>query len=147
MVDLLNGNSRVVTVIIVAIAIVVTVVLVVVDAIIGVILVVGGVSSIIKLLFVIIVTVPLILWGNPPIKTSISFSMFGTIFGHKAANYWNLLTLFKPANEANCSFRTIEVERLTAYELFIVSFSCYRSFSWSGVPIDVDVLLRGILST
>nr|GEW33493.1 hypothetical protein [Tanacetum cinerariifolium] len=81
-------------VIIVAVAIVVMVVLVVVDAIIRVtdVVVVVGVSSIIKVLFVIIVTVPLILWGNPLIKTSISFSVFGTILGHKTANSWNLLT-------------------------------------------------------
>ncbi|GJU48102.1 hypothetical protein Tco_1217657 [Tanacetum coccineum] len=41
-------------------------------------------SSIIKLAFVIIaVTFPLILLGNPPMKTSMSFSEFGTIVGHK----------------------------------------------------------------
>nr|GEV22928.1 hypothetical protein [Tanacetum cinerariifolium] len=58
----------------------------------------------------------------------------------------------KPADETNCSFRTIEVERLTTYELFLVSSLYSRSFSWSGVPIDadaadVDLLLGGILST
>nr|GFA92483.1 hypothetical protein [Tanacetum cinerariifolium] len=38
------------------------------------------------------VTFPSIPWGNPPIKTSIIFSEFGTIEGHKTANFWNLLT-------------------------------------------------------
>nr|GEZ13341.1 hypothetical protein [Tanacetum cinerariifolium] len=28
--------------------------------------------------------------GNPPIKASISFSVFGTMFGHKVGNSWNL---------------------------------------------------------
>ncbi|GKE30277.1 hypothetical protein Tco_1445661 [Tanacetum coccineum] len=46
---------------------------------------------------------------------------------------------FKLANEANCSFYTIEVERLT-YEIFIVSLSCYRSFSWSGGIISFAML-------
>nr|GFA38557.1 hypothetical protein [Tanacetum cinerariifolium] len=95
-------------VIIVAVAIVVTVVLVVVDAINGVIIVVVGLSSIIKLSFVII----------------------GDLVG---LFYSNRLGIFIPpgqgisVNEANCSFHTIEVERLAAYELFIVSFSCYMS--------------------
>ncbi|GKB08120.1 hypothetical protein Tco_0836404 [Tanacetum coccineum] len=72
------------------------------------------------------------------------------MFGHKTANSWNLLitvatrkyrsSLLKPATEANCSFRTIEVERLKAYDLFIVSLSCYRSSSRSGVPIGSVVL-------
>ncbi|GKD82985.1 hypothetical protein Tco_1349824 [Tanacetum coccineum] len=44
---------------------------------------------------------------------------------------------FKPADEVNCSFRTIEVERLTANELFIVSHFCYRSSSKSGVPVGI----------
>ncbi|GKA93243.1 hypothetical protein Tco_0815229 [Tanacetum coccineum] len=30
--------------------------------------------------------------GNPPMKTSMNFSVFGTMFGHKTANSWNLLT-------------------------------------------------------
>nr|GEU90287.1 hypothetical protein [Tanacetum cinerariifolium] len=37
------------------------------------------------------VTFPLILMGNPPMKTSTSFSEFRTMFGHKSANSWNLL--------------------------------------------------------
>ncbi|GKF43295.1 hypothetical protein Tco_0129847, partial [Tanacetum coccineum] len=37
------------------------------------------------------VTFPSILMGNPPMKTSMSFSEFGTIVGHKIANSWNLL--------------------------------------------------------
>ncbi|GJT37655.1 hypothetical protein Tco_0937520 [Tanacetum coccineum] len=37
------------------------------------------------------VTFPLILLGNPPMKASMSFLVFGTMFGHKTANSWNLL--------------------------------------------------------
>nr|GEW89249.1 hypothetical protein [Tanacetum cinerariifolium] len=37
------------------------------------------------------VTFPSILLGNPLMKTSMSFSEFGTMFGHKSANSWNLL--------------------------------------------------------
>nr|GEX82843.1 hypothetical protein [Tanacetum cinerariifolium] len=32
------------------------------------------------------------LWGSPLMKASIIFSVFGTMFGHKTANSWNLLT-------------------------------------------------------
>ncbi|GKE08703.1 hypothetical protein Tco_1412254, partial [Tanacetum coccineum] len=80
-------------VIIVTVVIVVVILVVVVVAIVGVVVVVVGVSAIIKLSFVIIaVTFPSILLDNPPIKTSISFSVFGTMFGHKTANSWNPLT-------------------------------------------------------
>ncbi|GJW59244.1 hypothetical protein Tco_0105975, partial [Tanacetum coccineum] len=37
------------------------------------------------------VTFPSILLGNPPMKASRSFSVFGIMFGHKTANSWNLL--------------------------------------------------------
>nr|GFC87201.1 hypothetical protein [Tanacetum cinerariifolium] len=57
---------------------------VVVVMIIGIVIVNGGVSYIIKLSFVII--------GKSPMKASIIFSVFGTMFGHKMANSWNLLT-------------------------------------------------------
>nr|GEU83519.1 retrovirus-related Pol polyprotein from transposon TNT 1-94 [Tanacetum cinerariifolium] len=67
----------------------------VVVTIIGGVVVVGGVSFIIKLSLVIIglkaVTFPLILLGIPPMKAFRSFSVFGTMFGHKVANSWNLL--------------------------------------------------------
>nr|GEU77841.1 hypothetical protein [Tanacetum cinerariifolium] len=65
---------------------------VVVVMIIGIVIVDGGVSHIIKLSFVIIVTFPSMLWGSPPMKASIIFTVFGTMFGHKMANSWNLLT-------------------------------------------------------
>nr|GEU53312.1 hypothetical protein [Tanacetum cinerariifolium] len=100
-------------VIIVAVVIVAVIfVVVVIDAIVGVVIVVtsvgvvvvvmiigivvivdGGVSYIIKLLFVIIVTFPSMLWGSPPMKASIIFLVFGTMFGHKTANAWNLLII------------------------------------------------------
>nr|GEV01392.1 copia protein [Tanacetum cinerariifolium] len=35
---------------------------------------------------------PSMLWGSPPMKASIIFSVFGTMFGHKMANSWNILT-------------------------------------------------------
>nr|GEU53831.1 hypothetical protein [Tanacetum cinerariifolium] len=94
-------------VIIVAVAIVVAVVLVVVAAIIGIVAVVVGVPSIIKLSFVITVTDPSILWGNPSIKTSISFSVFGTMFGHKTGVSLGsvfLLRLWVLAMVAACAF-------------------------------------------
>nr|GEU39514.1 hypothetical protein [Tanacetum cinerariifolium] len=85
----------IVTVVIVAIILVVVIVVIVgvviVVTIIGVVVVIG-VFAIIKLLFVInAVTFPSILLGNPSMKTSISFSEFGTIVGHKVSNSWNLL--------------------------------------------------------
>ncbi|GKE17532.1 hypothetical protein Tco_1425109 [Tanacetum coccineum] len=91
----------IVTVVIVAVILVVVVVaivgVVIVVAIIGVVVVAGAVSFIIKLSFVIIgfeaVTFPSILLGNPPMKASRSFSVFGTMFGNKTANSWNLLIL------------------------------------------------------
>ncbi|GJR45710.1 hypothetical protein Tco_1313813 [Tanacetum coccineum] len=36
---------------------------------------------------------------------------------------------FKPANETNSSFRTIEVERLATHKLLVSAFPCYRSFA------------------
>nr|GEZ00784.1 hypothetical protein [Tanacetum cinerariifolium] len=63
--------------VIITVAIVVAVVLVIVGIF---VIVVVGAPSIIKLAFVITVTVPSILWGNPPIKTSISFSVFGWVY-------------------------------------------------------------------
>nr|GEV58309.1 hypothetical protein [Tanacetum cinerariifolium] len=172
-------------VIIVAVVIVaVILVVVVIDAIVGVVIVVvsigivvvvmiigivvivdGGVSYIIKISFVIIVMFPSMLWGSPPMKASIIFSVFGTIFGHKTANSWNLLTPGDPiglfysdrlsvcilprqgiigqANKSNSSFRTIEVERLTVNELFVVSFFYYMNFSWSSVPIGIVGICHG----
>ncbi|GJZ57096.1 hypothetical protein Tco_0612590 [Tanacetum coccineum] len=77
--------------VVVVVAIIGVVVVVMIIGVVGVVVV----SSIIKLSFVIIgfkaVTFPSILMGNPLMKASISFSVFGTIFGHKTANSWNLL--------------------------------------------------------
>nr|GEZ21618.1 hypothetical protein [Tanacetum cinerariifolium] len=151
---------------------IVAVILVVVVAIVGVVIVVviigivvvGGVSFILKLSFVIISVFP-------SMKVSISFSVFGTMFGYKTASSWNLLipgdlvillysnrfgigippgqgilgestsrkfhfavlgtvatrkyrfSSFKPMNEANSSFRTIEVERLAAHKLLTSRYS------------------------
>nr|GFA16656.1 hypothetical protein [Tanacetum cinerariifolium] len=111
-----------VVIIVMVVIVVVTVILVVVAEIIGVV-VVGGVSSILKLSFMIIsflhriifcymlhqslgygngflqglrfeaVTFPSIPLVNPSMKTSMSFSEFGTMFWHKSANSWNILML------------------------------------------------------
>ncbi|GJW12571.1 hypothetical protein Tco_1578398 [Tanacetum coccineum] len=42
-------------------------------------------------------------------------------------------------DEANCSFRTIEVERLTTYEFFVVSRFCYKSSSRTGVSVGITI--------
>nr|GEV17844.1 hypothetical protein [Tanacetum cinerariifolium] len=68
-----------VTVIIVAVVLEMVVVVVIVGV---VIVVTGGFEAL---------TFPSILLGNPPMKTSMSFSEFGTMFGHKSANSWNIL--------------------------------------------------------
>nr|GEU51857.1 hypothetical protein [Tanacetum cinerariifolium] len=104
-----------VVIIVVIVIVAVNLVVVVIDAIVGVVIVVAsigvvfvvmiirivvivddGVSYITKLSFVIIgleaVTLPSMLWGSPLMKASIIFSVFGTMFGHKTANSWNLLT-------------------------------------------------------
>ncbi|GKD34417.1 hypothetical protein Tco_1249926 [Tanacetum coccineum] len=53
-------------------------------------------------------------------------------------NPGNLVSFFYPnsslklADKANSSFRTFEVDKLAAHELFVATFSCYMSFSWSG---------------
>nr|GEV88318.1 hypothetical protein [Tanacetum cinerariifolium] len=69
-------------VVIMVTVIIVAVVLEIVVVIVGVVIVVAGFEAI---------TFTSILLGNPPMKTSMSFSEFGTMFGHKSANSWNLL--------------------------------------------------------
>nr|GEV05807.1 putative reverse transcriptase domain-containing protein [Tanacetum cinerariifolium] len=44
---------------------------------------------------------------------------------------------FKPVDEANSAFCTFEIERLAAHKLFVAIFSCYKSFTLSGVPIGI----------
>ncbi|GJV69205.1 hypothetical protein Tco_1484714 [Tanacetum coccineum] len=75
----------IVTVVIVVVILVVAIVeVVIVVVVFGVVVVVAdGVSLIFKFLFMIIVTFPSMLRGRPPIKASKSFSLFGTMFGHK----------------------------------------------------------------
>ncbi|GKB12813.1 hypothetical protein Tco_0846736 [Tanacetum coccineum] len=50
---------------------------------------------------------------------------------------------FKPADETNSPFRTFEIERLAAHKLFVAIFSCYESFSWSGVPSGIVSIYHG----
>ncbi|GJW97450.1 retrovirus-related pol polyprotein from transposon TNT 1-94 [Tanacetum coccineum] len=131
----------VVVVAIIGVVIVVTIIgVVVVVMIIGVVGVVV-VSSIIKLSFVIIgfeaETFPSILLGYlvgllysnrfgigiPPgqgilgesASSKFHFAVLGTVATRKYR-----FSLFKPTNETNSSFRTIEVERLTTHKLFLV---------------------------
>nr|GEX10614.1 hypothetical protein [Tanacetum cinerariifolium] len=140
-------------VIIVAVVIVaVILVVVVIDAIVGVVIVVasigvvvvvmiirivivdGGVSHIIKLSFVIIVTFPSMLWGSPPMKASIIFSVFGTMFGDKMANSWNLLT-YAFAMAAACTSRAAATPSVISCRMVALVIA--------GVA-DVDVLLGAI---
>ncbi|GJS98395.1 hypothetical protein Tco_0819565 [Tanacetum coccineum] len=82
----------VIVVAIIRVIVVVMIIGIVVVRIIGIVVAVGGVPFIIKLSFVIIaITFPSMIWGTPPMNASISFSVFGTMFGHKTANSWNIL--------------------------------------------------------
>ncbi|GJW22089.1 hypothetical protein Tco_0032711 [Tanacetum coccineum] len=45
--------------------------------------------------------------------------------------------LLNYADETNSAFRTFEVDRLAAHELFVATLSCHRSFSWSGGIISI----------
>nr|GEW16199.1 reverse transcriptase domain-containing protein [Tanacetum cinerariifolium] len=72
---------------------VVIIVAVVIVTVIWVVVVVDDISPILKLSFVIIVMFPSMLWGSPLMKASISFLVFGTMFGHKMPNFWNLLII------------------------------------------------------
>nr|GEU38660.1 hypothetical protein [Tanacetum cinerariifolium] len=49
------------------------------------------VMVVIVTVILIVVIVAIVRVGSPPMKASISFSVFGTMFGHKTANSWNLL--------------------------------------------------------
>nr|GEY29113.1 hypothetical protein [Tanacetum cinerariifolium] len=64
-------------VVIIVTVVIVVVILIVVVAIVGVVIAIIGVVVVVG--------------GNPSIKASISYSVFGTMFGHKTANSWNLL--------------------------------------------------------
>nr|GEX35258.1 hypothetical protein [Tanacetum cinerariifolium] len=167
-------------VIMVTVVIIVVILVVVVVAIFGVVFVVGGVSSIIKLSFMITGFLRIIVfyyllhqplgYGNGFLQSlrlrsiNISFNTSGLgvcippgqgITGQGTSSKCHFVFLgtvatrkyrfspLKPANEINCSFRTIEVERLTAYEFFIVSPFWYKSVSWSGVPIRIVSICHG----
>ncbi|GJU88771.1 DNA cross-link repair protein SNM1, partial [Tanacetum coccineum] len=121
--------------------------LVVVVMIIGIVVVVSGVPSIIKLSFVISGFLHRIAL-YPSMKASMSFSVFGTMFGHKTANYWNLLTssscpvfllgLSAFAMAAACASRAAVIPSAISYLM--------ASRVMAGVA-DVDDLLGGILYT
>ncbi|GKE20914.1 hypothetical protein Tco_1432426, partial [Tanacetum coccineum] len=66
-------------------------------------------------------------WGD-----NISPDVLGTVATEKYR-----FSSFKPADEANSAFRTFEIERLATHKLFVATFSCYRSFTLSGVPIGI----------
>nr|GEV07405.1 hypothetical protein [Tanacetum cinerariifolium] len=48
------------------------------------------------------------LWGNPPMKTFVSFSLFGTMFGHKVSNSWNDTVTDSPFREVLDDQRTLD---------------------------------------
>nr|GEU84049.1 hypothetical protein [Tanacetum cinerariifolium] len=147
----LTSIMMLVVIMVTVFVVVVTVILViVVIAIIGVVIVVmiigivvvGGVSSILKLLFLIIaVTFPSILLGNPPMKTSMSFSKFGTMFEHKTANSWNVLMLgvcipprqgiISQGTSSKCHFvfLGIALDDKLGYPLMIISKDEYLTHS------------------
>nr|GEU81339.1 hypothetical protein [Tanacetum cinerariifolium] len=91
---------------------------VIIVVVVVIVIVIGDVPSIIKLFFVVIV---------PDTVTAGKYRF----------------SSFKLANEANSAFRTFEIERLTAHKLFVAIFSCYRSFSWSDVPIGIVSICHG----
>ncbi|GKC24290.1 hypothetical protein Tco_1026440, partial [Tanacetum coccineum] len=70
--------------------------LVVIVAVVGVDVMVAVIVAVVVVVVEKAVTFPSMLRGNPPMKASRSFSVFGTMFGHKTANSWNLLTLSDP---------------------------------------------------
>ncbi|GJS31364.1 hypothetical protein Tco_0491984 [Tanacetum coccineum] len=50
---------------------------------------------------------------------------------------------FQTHDEVNSSFRSIEVERLTVYEFFVVFSFCYMNFSGTSVPIGIVGICHG----
>nr|GEZ71686.1 hypothetical protein [Tanacetum cinerariifolium] len=115
---------------------------------------------------------PSMLWGSPPVKASIIFSVFGTMFGHKTANSWNLLTpgdpigLFYSDRLSVCfpprqgiisqgiSLGPVFLLGLSAFAMAAACtsraattpsvISCQMVASVIAGVADVDVLLRGI---
>ncbi|GJR06257.1 hypothetical protein Tco_0529241 [Tanacetum coccineum] len=61
--------------------VVMVILVVIVVVIVGVVIVVTIVGVVVEIMI-----------GSPTVKASTSFSVFGTMFGHKTANSWNLLT-------------------------------------------------------
>ncbi|GJW21827.1 hypothetical protein Tco_0032449 [Tanacetum coccineum] len=86
-------------VIIVTVVIVVVILVVVVVVIVGVVIVVVIIRIVVVVMIIRVVVVVMIIGvvvvvgGNPPMKASRSFSVFGTMLGHMTASSWNLLTL------------------------------------------------------
>ncbi|GJT08971.1 putative reverse transcriptase domain-containing protein [Tanacetum coccineum] len=89
-----------VVIIVVVVIVVVTVVLVVV--------VVEGFEAVIF---------PSILLGNPPMKASMSFSVFGIMFRHKIANSWNLLMFGYAFHQDKASSVRVPVANVTLFSL------------------------------
>nr|GFA70681.1 hypothetical protein [Tanacetum cinerariifolium] len=111
-------------VIIVAVVIVaIILVVVVIDVIVGVVIVVAT-----------------MLWENPPMKASIIFSVFGTMFGHKTANSWNLLTPGDPIGLFYSNRLSVCIPPRQGIIGYVSSFY-YMNFSWSSVPIGIVGIL------
>ncbi|GKC68710.1 hypothetical protein Tco_1101308 [Tanacetum coccineum] len=113
----------------------VVVVVVVVVAVIVVVVVVGDSSSIIKLSFVII--------GPDVGPCKLPLIPLGWAKMNYTGQSLLVQSLFKPADEANSPFRTFEIGRFAAHKLFVATFSCYRSFTFSGVPIGIVSICHG----
>ncbi|GJU95777.1 hypothetical protein Tco_1320533 [Tanacetum coccineum] len=64
------------------------------------------------------------------------FIEFNLVFDTVAMGKHRLSSL-KPADTSDSSFCTFKVDSLAAHELFVVTLSCYWSFSFSGVPIGI----------
>nr|GEY78034.1 hypothetical protein [Tanacetum cinerariifolium] len=82
--------------------------------------------------------VPSILWGNPPIKTSISFSVFGTMFGHKTASSWNLLTMPPKRRSTSAS---------SAFEAPVMTQAAIRNLVANSVTAALETQAATMAST
>ncbi|GJY28532.1 hypothetical protein Tco_0404299, partial [Tanacetum coccineum] len=84
----------VIVVAIIGVVIVVAIIGVVVEIMIIVEITIIGIVVVVRIIWIVVVVsgVPSIIKFFPLMKASMSFSVFGTMFGHKTANSWNLLT-------------------------------------------------------
>ncbi|GJS69866.1 hypothetical protein Tco_0702707 [Tanacetum coccineum] len=154
--------------VVIIVAMVAVILVVVVGAVVGVVIVVAiiGVVVIVTIIKAFppkfrgfeAVMFPSMLWGSPPMKASISFSEFSTMFGHKMANSWNILIPGDPVGlfysnrlgvcippgqgiigqctSSKCHFDFLAAG-LRENTNSVRSNQQMRSFSWSRVPISI----------